>query len=104
MLSHAYAANCAAEAWHLSQSHAKPLNQQTERPIMSTPLITHDYTKTVLRISTTDYDALLTALIAGVSQAIKTYCRRDLVSTEYVELYDGTGSMLVKRAAFQSSA
>ncbi len=59
---------------------------------MSTPLITLDYTKTVLRISTTTYDALLTALIAGVSQAIKTYCRRDLVSTEYVELYDGTGS------------
>jgi hypothetical protein len=59
---------------------------------MSQPLITLDYTKTILRISGSTYDALLTALIAGISQAIKTYCRRDLVSTSYVELYDGTAA------------
>jgi len=58
-------------------------------------LISLDFAKTVLRIDSanTADDALLTALVAGVSQAIKTYCRRDLVPTHYVELYDGTGSV-----------
>ena len=55
-------------------------------------LITLDYAKTVLRIAGPDYDPLLTALIAGVSRAIQSYCGRDLVSTNYVELYDGSGA------------
>lgn len=65
---------------------------------MSAPLITLDYAKTVLRISAATYDALLTALIAGVSQAIKTYCRRDLAAAHYIELCDGTDtpSLLVR--------
>jgi uncharacterized phiE125 gp8 family phage protein len=70
-----------------------------ERIAMSSPLITLDYTKTILRLSTTTYDALLTALISGISQAVKTYCRRDLVSTHYVELYDGSdaATLLLRR-------
>jgi uncharacterized phiE125 gp8 family phage protein len=61
--------------------------------------ITLDYAKTILRIDGTTYDPLVTALIAGVSQAIKSYCRRDLAKTHYVELYDGTGTaaLLLRR-------
>src|SRR6516165_6503446 len=42
-------------------------------------------------ITDSSQDALLTALITAVSDAIEKYCRRDFTSKSYDELYSGDG-------------
>jgi len=58
----------------------------------STNLATLEYVKSYLGLTGSDYDSLLTSLVAAASQAIEEYCRREFNSAERTEYHDGRGA------------
>lgn len=61
-------------------------------------LVTLDEVKDYLEITSTNHDARLTNLISYASQAVESYCGRELVANTYTEYHDGgTPSVFLDR-------
>lgn len=55
-------------------------------------LISLDNLKEYLQITASTEDALLAAIINGISQRVHDYCQRNLLSKQYTQYYSGRGT------------
>jgi len=62
----------------------------------ATELFSTTQLKTMLNITGSSQDALITLVKASVEQFVKTYCGRDLLVASYTEFHDGDDGNLVR--------